>query len=526
MMEENLEKREEKVMKFIRKNWKVLGLLLIAFLINFYYFLLTKTQPLWWDEAVYMINASHLLTGFPSELYGSAGRSILEVFMWAVFYKLGLGFEIFFRFLHVIFMTASVGMIYYLGKKLFNEFVGLFAGFISSIFWTYLFVTSRLMPDNFGLFVFLLAMVCFYKGYLDKNPNPKYLWLAGPLFMLAVYAREITALFGPILVIFILIKERSKVFTNKNIWLFIIFGLLVMTPFLLFYNAKFGGPIIFFTSRMSGGLPTLEEAQSEGVGGVPYGVSEWFSRISIDALRPGLIILFILGLPYFLKLFIGFDYLFKKTDPEKKRDIQNRLWILLWGIAPFIFFAFFYGLYDERYISTSYPAIFFIAGLGLQTVYNKIKKQNKNLAILAVVLILAFIFIAPFNTSAGKMGHFYRANDLITSRIESQVQIRDAGIWINQYSLPNDLIVAQSEPQLMHYSRREIIAFTKIAESPEEFIEFIQDKKPKYMVLSVFEPHPDWVLTFPQENQELVTPVQAYMASETQPLLIVYEFNY
>jgi len=195
---DEIEARKNKLINYFKGKPLLIGILLLAFGINFYYFLLTKTQPLWWDEAVYMINASHLLTGFPSELYGSAGRSILEVFMWAFFYKIGLGFEVFFRFLHVIFMTASVWMIYWLGKEFFDEFVGLFAGFTASVFWVYVFTTSRIMPDNFGLFVFLVAMVFYYKGYLSKNPNPKYLWLSGAFFILAVYAREITALFGPV----------------------------------------------------------------------------------------------------------------------------------------------------------------------------------------------------------------------------------------------------------------------------------------------------------------------------------------
>ncbi len=525
---DEIEKREAKIMSYIKKNPLLIAILSFAFIINFYYFLMTKNQPLWWDEAVYMINASHLLTGFPSSLYGSAGRSILEVFMWSFFFKLGLGYEVFFRFLHVMFMTASVFMIYWLGKEFFDEFIGLFSAFVASIFWVYIFTTTRFMPDNFGLFVFLLAMVFFYKGYLSKEPRPKYLWVSGALWILSVYAREITALFGPVLVAFILIKEKTNIFKNKKIWGFFIAGLLAISPFLLFYQIKFGDPIVFYTSRISGGRPTLEEAQSEGVGGVSYGASTWIKSITFDALRPGLVILFLIGLTYFGKLLLGFDYLFKKTDDlDKKRDLYNRLFLFFWIFLPFFFFIFWYGLYDERYISTSYPAIFFIAGFGLKKIYEKVKKNSKPIGIALVIFFLLFISIAPINSSTGKIGHFYRADSLIKNRIDSQAQVRDAGAWIKQNSNLGDLIISQSEPQMMHYSQREVISISKTGgENKEEFIKFVYEKKPKYLVLSVFEPHPNWAYGYPQENPNFVIPVQAYVTSEQQPLLIIYEFNY
>ena len=95
-MEDIVEKREKNALKFVKKHWIIILIILLAFSINFYYFLLTKNQPLWWDEAVYGVNANHLVYGAPAELVGSPGRSILEVFMWVPLMILGFG-EIFFR---------------------------------------------------------------------------------------------------------------------------------------------------------------------------------------------------------------------------------------------------------------------------------------------------------------------------------------------------------------------------------------------------------------------------------------------
>jgi len=323
-----------------------------------------------------------------------------------------------------------------------------------------------------------------------------------------------------------LIKEKSKFFTSKKVWGFMLAGALMILPFLLFFLLQFGDPIVFYTSRLSGGLPTQEEALAEGVGGVPFGTAIWFRMLTGDALRWGLVVLFLIGLTYFFKLLLGFDHLFKKIDdPEKRRDLLNRLFLFMWIFLPLIFFTFFYGLYDERYLSTSYPALFFIAGYGLQNIYKKAKKHSKPLGIAVIIFFLFFIAIAPFGTSFGKVGHIYRADSLIESRTQSQAEVRLAGIWIEENSDPGDIVIAQNEPQLMHYSRRIVIAPTR-GKTLEGFEALIAEKKPRYLVLSVFEPHADWVLNYPQEHPELLTPVQAYLAPNQQPLLVVYEFNY
>lgn len=517
-MEEEIEKREKKFHQFLKENYLLVIILLLVFSLNIYYFFLTKNQTLWWDEAVYGVNAKHLAFGFPSELLGSPGRSILEVFLWVPLLKLGFS-EIFLKFLHVLFMTASVAMTYWLGKKFFDKFVGLFAAFAMSVFWVNLYVTSRLMPDNFGLFVFLIATVFFYKGYLSENPKPKYLWFSGALFVLAVFAREITALFGPILIIFILIKEKLKIFTNKNIWLFLVFGLLAVSPFLLFYSHEFNDPLVFFSSRLANSAPTLAEAQGEGV---PYGTITWFNYIGLDALRWGLLILFVVGLGYFLKLVFGLDLLFKKTEnQEKKNELFNRLFIFMWAILPFLFFAFRYKIYDERYIMTSYPAIFLISGYGLKIIYEKMKKYGKNLGLVVVIAFLLLIAIVPFNLGGAPLGQLERADSLIKQKISSYEQVRDGGLWIKAHSNKEDIIFSQSTPQTIYYSDRATYPYRDEA----DFIKNVSDLKPKYMTVSIFEAHPEWVYAWPQKNQNLVFPVQVYSMNQ-QPVLVIYEFNY
>src|SRR5258706_14860842 len=43
-----------------------IALIALAFVLRLYYFFLTKDQPLWWDEAEYMLKAKALVFGTPA----------------------------------------------------------------------------------------------------------------------------------------------------------------------------------------------------------------------------------------------------------------------------------------------------------------------------------------------------------------------------------------------------------------------------------------------------------------------------
>ena len=58
--------------------------------------------------------------------------------------------------------------------------------------------------------------------------------------------------------------------------------------------------------------------------------------------------------------------------------------------------------------------------------------------------------------------------------------------------------------------------------------QFIEEKRPRYMVISVYEQIKDfeyWTTTYPQEHQDTLIPVKVY-SQNNQPMLVVYEFRY
>ena len=77
----------------------------------------------------------------------------------------------------------------------------------------------------------------------------------------------------------------------------------------------------------------------------------------------------------------------------------------------------------------------------------------------------------------------------------------------------------------MYYSERNIESFTA---TEEEFQVKIDKFKPKYLVLTAWEPSPEWTYGYPIENQDRIKPTMAYFFDPEQkkPAVVIYEFAY
>ena len=102
----------------------------------------------------------------------------------------------------------------------------------------------------------------------------------------------------------------------------------------------------------------------------------------------------------------------------------------------------------------------------------------------------------------------------------SYQEVKFAGEWIRDNSELDDIVISHSHPQITYYSersnypsgldyRRDIPVGTR-----DEFIEFVIKERPKYLIISVFERHTDWIYPFPNEFPELLTPAKLYGSQE------------
>lgn len=220
------------------------------------------------------------------------------------------------------------------------------------------------------------------------------------------------------------------------------------------------------------------------------------------------LILFILGLFSMYKIILGFDILIKNKDESLNRD----WFVLLILIASLIVTSVLLSHNEDRYILSTFSIIFIISSMFILKIYDYIKKYNKIIAIIFLVLLLGLnIYIQIFSA-----GH---ANDLIKSKSYSYLEIKNAGLWLKENSAPTDVIITQSIHQIAYYSERKTEEFTTIKE-----FEALRQKNPnlKYYMLSLVQKSADWSYSYPQNNN--LTLVNAYFADQAQqqPILLIY----
>jgi len=507
-----IEKRTRWISKYLKQffskeNFPLLTVLILAIIIQLYFLIKTFNQPLWWDEAVYLLKSKAIAFGTPD--YGvNRGRALLDSFIWAGLFKLGFT-EHFFRILQSIFAVITVGLTYKLILSMTkNKLISFFSSFALAVCWVVTYVTTRFFPDLMGLFFWIVLMFLFWKGYVEKSEIvKKYFYLIGPVFVLASYAREMNLMFVGIIAVYMFAKEKFSLFKKKEVYILILIALISAIPFFIYYYHNFGNPLENWTYRFSSlKFNTPEAAAAEGV---PFGTSTYFNFMP-DYFGWGVIILLLIGIIYISKIFLGLDIILK----NKKTNMDHLFLLFLWALIPFLYIIFQIKIYDERYILIIYPAVYTIGGYALYHISEYVSKHIGK--IFAVILILIVLALVAYP-------HFNRAESLIDAKKDSYAQVEQAGLWIKDHSVPRDIIFGQSVPQLIYYSERLSLGFE---ENESDFIIDTQTKKPKYMVISIFEQHPQWVYSFPQKNANLLVPVQAYFINNNQPALVIYQFNY
>ncbi len=494
----DLQKRLEKFLRN-RTNLVFVLVLLFALGIRIYYFTQTFDQPLWWDEADYVSMSKSLVGGanYPFTIQ----RPPLFPVLGALFYFIGGGNETFVRFFLVLLPSLGVViMTYVLGRSLYNRKVGLVASFIMSVFWVLLFNTFRLHTDALALLFIMLSMYFLWQYYIKFKDTNK-LWLVGLFLSLAFMTRIVYGLFIPLFAIFILSVKGTTVFKEK--WLYVTgaVSFLAILPYLIWSKLHFDKFLAFSQGYTSYG------SKAEALP-FAWGLFDYFKLYTGDVL----FILFLLGLGLALmELVLGFDLI------RKRRRIKAHFLLLLTIIIPTVYFAFIERSAGEpRWLIMVAPAMFYFIGLILIKGYVMIRKYQKYVG-LSVVLILLYF---------GASHELKTADEIIDARKDSYLPVKLSGLWIKENSQEGDTVLSHSVPQTAYYSERETRGVPGNAENLKIAIEEIQ---PRYLIISVFEPHSEESLQYPQTYINSLVPVQGYFAddAQTQPILVIYEFvNY
>ena len=493
---------EENKYSFFKKYSKqlLIGVLLIAFLIRIYYFIISKNQLLWWDEAAYLVQAKHIAFNLPNTGWDWFREPLMPI-IFAFFYKIGLG-EMFFRILMLIMSLLGIYLTYKIGEKMYIAQVAFIACLLMSIFYLDVFYTMRILLVIPSTLFALASLYFFQKGIEENKRNYFNMFIAALLAIggMLIYYATIFIIFSYIVFLFLI--KRFEIFKDKRILAFIIISIVLYLPYGIYSFSKYGTPLPRFSA--------LASSSTEST----YVPSAWANYITQFPVYLGILffIIFLLYLIYIIfNLVIGYDLFFK----QKNTSLNSDMFAFLWMLIPVVFLSFVAvissGHVEDRYLHSLFPAIFFMIGNGLFMIYSYLKKFNKTLSILTIILILV-VGMIPLIKSTNN--NFRYSTNINYAKL--------TGLWIKENSVRGDVIISNLLPQNTYYSERATYYPTEQ--------EKIKSYKPKFLVWYVYQNtsnrYINYVKFIQSQDKELKN-IQTYFLDKEQkyPILMIYEVN-
>ena len=521
-MEGDIKKRKDwiknKLFSWVKDNYDItfLIVLIVALIIRIWIFIITKDQAMWFDTAEYLSTAKYWAgIGEMSDIWYYR-RGFFWPFFGSLFFRIGLG-ETAIRFVTVLFSTGIVAVSYFLIKNIFNKKYALYSCIGLTFSWVILFFTGRPMTSIPATFFLLLSLLFFWKGYELKQGN-KFLYLFAIFFALSILTRMQNLVFIPIFFIFILIKDKFKFVKNKSLWIVLLIFALILSPLVIMYSQHFGNPVVDIMSYIFGVQSETALTIADKNFDTLFG---YFTDLKYNLTKP-IFYLFLIGVLYFFAdLLLGFDKIFKN------KKIQKKLFIFLWIVIPFLFLGYL-GAPEQRYTMAQHPFLFMIAAIPFFKLGGLVKKHFKfNKKIITFLILIIFLLALIPNITWAKQ--------LTENKKLSYHELKLAGEWIKENSIEGDMVITNSFPQISYYSERKVATFGSCYNNPEshlpdcppeEFQEFIEDIKPRFMVLFAFQGHDQWMMDYPVEHSDIWTPVKPYPENSQQPVLMIYQSNY
>ncbi len=465
-----------------------LAIFVFGIFLRFYYFSLTHSQPLWWDEADYLAYAKNL-AGLNSDWVVTQQHNSLFPALVSVFFMLGLSESVAKLALEIIPSILLIFLTYTISSKMYpDKRIALVSSFLMSVFWVILFNSMRFHLEIPGLLLGFLSIYVFWQGYEKKDKifgriNPKWaIPLTAFLVLLTYSLRRGYFLFGFFFLFYVLSTKKWKyLLKDKYNWIAVGFFLAL---FLIVENLVFTSPIEEVATTYLG----LENE----INFLPFDVFKSYFLLTGTFLDV-LFYLFWGGLIFLILrtgIFIG--HIKTTKDPNIKADIFVILSIAI-TLAYFILIMRIPHIFGEPrwYLPLAFGTFICIAR-GATFISDSVKKYNKYLAL---IFLIGLIIIGGFY-------QLKRADYLIKNKAVSFEGIRQAGLFIKEISDENDVIISQPVPQTIYYSERNVLQPEQITGktgkqySIDDFMKGLANNpRAKYLLISFSEPgHPDWMV--------------------------------
>lgn len=216
---------------------------------------------LWVDEYVHVNRAQDVIKG-TGPLFTSDNNGILLTIFLLPLFSLFSDSAFWARIPSVLFGTGLIVMVYHLGKRLFNQYVGILSAFILS-FSLYFVYWSKLCR-NYMIFAFFYSLMLFFflkafenrkepihQNVINFGIDWKYFILFAGAFLLSLLSHQLTFMFLFGIALYFIISEIVLLFTPRisnyknNYFLFSILSFLflffILSPVVSVYVKSFLG---------------------------------------------------------------------------------------------------------------------------------------------------------------------------------------------------------------------------------------------------------------------------------------------
>ncbi|RMH30228.1 MAG: phospholipid carrier-dependent glycosyltransferase [Candidatus Hydrogenedentota bacterium] len=224
------------------------GLMLTSFLLRLW---IASKQELFQDEALYFFIGQRLPWTFSPHPPGTP----LLAYLGSVL----LGrHEFAIRFMNLVFLTATIPLIFMLGRELGSLRIARWATIAFVLTPFYFAIGTICTPDAPQLFFWALAMYWLWRATNSKS-RPSFI-AAGVALGLGLYFKYILILVLPSYALFLLLSGKWKqALRDRDLWSFLAIAALLFLPFALWSEAREGWPALRYhlQDRQTFVLPTL-----------------------------------------------------------------------------------------------------------------------------------------------------------------------------------------------------------------------------------------------------------------------------
>ena len=331
--------------------------LLVGLALRAYYFVLTKDQPLWWDEAEYMLKAKAMVFGTPDTGWWVA-RPVLLTFLAAALFKMGIG-ETVIRILWVVLSTGTLALVYRIASVLFDKRVGVYAIALASVSYIDVFYTMRLLVDGPPQ-VFFTTLAIFLAACASATGRGRMMaWGVFPALAVGIGMRFTAAILVPVVILFVLVTRGLAVLKDRTWYISIGLAGVVIVPMLLYFRLQYGDAFAPFFSHMvlRGGL-----SSGGGILSAPMQIFMEYVQYMPAYTTPVVAALFAAGLIQ-AGVVLARGWRRRREDPV----VKGSLLLVLWVVVPFLFYSFAVNTFQDRFLTVIFPAFFILVGTALDT---------------------------------------------------------------------------------------------------------------------------------------------------------------